>query len=169
MTKKIIPVKNYIITFGVVILIICGCLAFYNLYGIYQENKISVSPLSSKQILYVDLKNATEDIDADTFLLISYVEDKIVHDNEVEIKKYLNKRNLINNVIYLNATEYLHDENFITEINQTLNLNNKNKIEVLPALIYYRDGSVAHTIDSKDHIINKGDFEHIVDMYELAS
>lgn len=169
MTKKIIPVKNYIITFGVVILIICGCLAFSNLYMIYQENRIGVSPLSNKEILYVDLKNATEDIDADTFLLISYVEDKIVHDNEVEIKKYLNKRNLINNVIYLNATEYLHDENFITEINQTLNLSSKNKIEVLPAIIYYRDGSVAYTIDSKNHIINKGDFEHIVDMYELAS
>lgn len=169
MTKRIIPVKNYVIAFGFVILIICGCFAFYNLYGIYQENKISVSPLSNKEILYVDLKNATEDIDADTFLFISYVEDKTVHDNEVEIKKYLNKRNLINNVIYLNATEYLNNENFINEINETLNLKNKNKIEVLPALIYYRDGNVAHSIDSKDHIINKGDFEHIVDMYELAS
>ena len=169
MAKKIIPIKNYVIAFGVVILIICGCFAFYNLYHIYQENKISTSPLANKEILYVDLKNATNDIDADTFLLISYVQDKNVHSNELEIKKYLNKKNLLNNVIYLNATEYLTDENFIKDINSTLELKDNLSIEVLPALIYYRDGSVAYTVDSKEHLINKGDFEHIVDMYELAS
>lgn len=169
MAKKLIPIKNYVIAFGFVILIICGCYAFYNLYGIYQENKISKSPFDKKEIFYVDLKNATEDIDADTFLLISYVEDKAVHDNEVEIKKFLNKHNLINNVIYLNATEYLNDENFINEINQVLNLDETNKIETLPALIYYRENVVAKTIDSRDHLLNKGDFEQIIDMYDLAS
>lgn len=169
MAKKIIPIKNYVITIGVVILIICGCFAFYNLFQIYQENKISTSPLANKEILYVDLKNATDDIDADTFLLISYVEDRNIHNNELEIKKYLNKKNLLDNVLYLNATEYLNDSNFINDINSTLGLNKNLSIEVLPALIYYRDGSVAYTVDSKDHIINRGDFEHIVDMYELAS
>lgn len=169
MAKKIISIKNYVITFGVVILIICGCFAFYNLFQIYQENKISTSPLANKEILYVDLKNATDDIDADTFLLISYVEDRNIHNNELEIKKYLNKKNLLDNVLYLNATEYLNDSNFINDINSTLGLNKNLSIEVLPALIYYRDGSVAYTVDSKDHIINRGDFEHIVDMYELAS
>ena len=63
----------------------------------------------------------------------------------------------------------MNDSNFINDINSTLGLNKNLSIEVLPALIYYRDGSVAYTVDSKDHIINRGDFEHIVDMYELAS
>jgi hypothetical protein len=168
LTRKV-PTKNYIIVIGLVVLAICACLAFNNLYNIYLENRISTSPLANKEILYEDLKNATTDIEADTFLLISYVENKDIYENEKEIKKYLNKQNLLDNVLYLNVTDYLTNENLIDEINNTLGLEDNLKISSLPALIYYRDGTVTYTIDSKDGLINKGDFQHIIDMYELAS
>ena len=97
MSKKSIPPKNYLILFGIVLLVICACFAAYNLYNIYQENKVRTSPLANKEVLYEDLKNATIEIDADTFLVISYIQNREIHNNENEIKKYLNKNNLLDN------------------------------------------------------------------------
>lgn len=169
MSKKSIPTKNYLILFGIILLVICACFATYNLYNIYQENKIKTSPLANKEVLYEDLKNATIEIDADTFLVISYAQNREIHNNEVEIKKYLNKNNLIDNVMYLNISEYINDPHFIDDLNKTLKLEDNLKIKSFPALIYYKEGIATYKIDSTEHLLNKGDFEQIIDMYDLAS
>lgn len=169
MSKNKIPSKNYLILFGIVVLVICACFASYNLYQVYQEYKISKSPLSTKQVLYEDLKNATKEIDADTFLVVSYVQDANVYKNEKEIKKSLTKRNLIDNVMYLDITNYKNDDSFVKEFNEVLKLKNNLKVEKFPALVYYKEGVATITIDSSDHLLDLGDFEQIIDMYELAS
>jgi len=168
-TKKDIPRKNYVILLSMIVLIICACFAFYNLYDIYLENKISVSPLSTKQVLYDDLKSTTIEMDADTFLVISYVQDEEVYNNELEIKRYLEDSNLIDNVTYLDITSYRSEKNFVTELNSILGLTGSLEIKSFPALIYYKEGVPVYKVDSDDHLINVGDFEQIVDMYELAS
>lgn len=169
MSKKSIPTKNYIILFGIIILVICACFASFNLYNIYQENKVRTSPLANKEVLYEDLKNTTIEIDADTFLVISYTQNREIYNNENEIKKYLNKNNLIDNVMYLNISEYISEPNFINDLNKTLKLEDNLKIKKFPALIYYKEGIATYKIDSTDHLLNKGDFEQIIDMYDLAS
>lgn len=168
MAKKI-PTKNYVILLGIAILIICACFAFYNVYNEVKDNNISSSPLSTHQVLYEDLKDTTAEMNADTLLLVSYVQDEEVHNNEKEIRKMLNKKNLLDNVLYLDITEYKEQENFIEELNKTLKLEDKLKIDKIPAIIYYKDGIPTVTIDSKNHLVNVGDFEHIIDMYQLAS
>ena len=169
MAKKIIPTKNYLILIGLIVLVICACFAFYNIHEIIKENKSNTSPLANKEVLYEDLDEITNELDADTFLVISYTQDSSVHANEVEIKKYLNKINLFNNVIYFNVSELMTDENFITELNKTLNLKDNLKIKTFPALVYYKEGIATYKVDSKDHLLNKQDFEQVVDMYELAN
>lgn len=169
MSKKSIPTKNYVILFGIIILVICACFASFNLYNIYQENKVRTSPLANKEVLYEDLKNTTIEIDADTFLVISYTQNREIYNNENEIKKYLNKNNLIDNVMYLNISEYISEPNFINDLNKTLKLEDNLKIKKFPALIYYKEGIATYKIDSTDHLLNKGDFEQIIDMYDLAS
>lgn len=169
MSRRKIPTKNYVILFGIIVLVICACFASYNLYNVYQDYKISQSPLSTKEVLYEDLKNATKEIDADTFLVISYVEDKDVHHNELEIKKMLNKNNLLDNVMYLDITDYRSDEKFVNELNQTLKLKDKLAVKKFPAVVYYKEGVATKTIDSTTHLLNKGDFQQLIDMYELAS
>lgn len=169
MSKKSIPPKNYLILFGIVLLVICACFAAYNLYNIYQENKVRTSPLANKEVLYEDLKNATIEIDADTFLVISYIQNREIHNNENEIKKYLNKNNLLDNVMYLNISEYINEPNFMDDLNKTLKLSENLKITTFPALIYYKEGVATYKIDSTEHLLNKGDFEQIIDMYDLAS
>lgn len=168
MAKKI-PPKNYVILFGIAVLIICGCLAFYNVYNEVKDNNISTSPLSTNQLLYEDLSDNTEELNEDTFLLISYVQDEDVHNNEKAIRKLLNKKNLLDNVLYLDVTDYKDQDNFIDDLNQTLKLEDNLKITKIPAVIYYKEGVPTTIIDSKDHLLNEGDFEHIIDMYQLAS
>lgn len=168
MAKKI-PTKNYVILFGIAVLIICACFAFYNVYNEVKDNNISSSPLSTHQVLYEDLTDTTVEMNADTLLLVSYVQDEEVHNNEKEIRKMLNKKNLLDNVLYLDVTEYKDREKFIEELNKTLKLEDKLKIDKIPAIIYYKDGIPTITIDSKNHLVNVGDFEHIIDMYQLAS
>ena len=70
--------------------------------------------------------------------------------------------------MYLNITEYIANENFNEELNKLLKLDTGLTINKYPALVYYRDGLATITIDSTDHLLNKGDFEQLVDMYELA-
>lgn len=164
---KRISSKNYMIVFGVIILIISACFAFNNLYRAYQENKISKSPLDSKEVLYGDLKNTTKELDADTLLVISYVQNERVHKNELEIKKTLTKHNLLENVTYLNITEYMGNSDFVTSLNKTLNLDKSLAIKEFPAVVYYQDGVPTYAKDSSEHLLNTGDFEQIIDMYEL--
>lgn len=168
MAKKI-PTKNYVILFGIAVLIVCGCLAFYNVYNEVKDNNISTSPLSTHEVLYTDLKDTTEEMNDDTFMLISYVQDEEVHNNEKAIRKMLNKKNLLDNVLYLDVTNYKDQEGFIDEINKTLKLEDNLKITKIPAVIYYKEGVPTIMLDSRDHLINQGDFEHIIDMYQLAS
>lgn len=168
MAKKI-PTKNYVILLGIAVLIVCGCLAFYNVYNEVKDNNISTSPLSTHEVLYTDLKDTTEEMNDDTFMLISYVQDEDVHNNEKAIRKMLNKKNLLDNVLYLDVTNYKDQEGFIDELNKTLKLEENLKITKIPAVIYYKEGVPTITLDSKDHLVNQGDFEHIIDMYQLAS
>lgn len=168
MKKKIIP-RNYLILTGLVVLVICACLAFNNIYKIYYSKNAKTSPFEEcNQLLYEDLKNATKDIGGDTFLIISYTDDYDVIENEKNIYKYLKKNNLLDNVMYLNITEYIANEDFNEELNKLLKLDTGLTINKYPALVYYRDGLATITIDSTDHLLNKGDFEQLVDMYELA-
>lgn len=162
-----IPSRNYAILLGIIVLLISACFAFNNLYNAYKEHKISQSPLASKEISYDDLNNTTTEFDADMLLVISYVHDEKVYKNELEIKKILNKYNLYENVTYLNITNYKDQENIISDINKKLGLKKNVEITKFPAVIYYKEGEVTYVIDSKDHLLNAGDFKKIIDMYEL--
>lgn len=168
--EKKIPPKNYMILIGMIILIICASFAFYNVYNIVQENKIQTSPLSTKTVLYKDLKNAMIDIEADSFLVISYTQDREVYNNEKEIRKFLKSKDLIDNVIYLDVTEEKDEENFIEELNTVLKVKEtKLEIKKLPAVIYYKNTDATAMYDSKNSLINKSNFQQLVDVYELAS
>ena len=169
MAKRKIPPINYVILFGIFVLVICACFAANNLYNVIRENRISTSPLATKQVLYEDLRNTTQEINADTFLIISYVQDDEVHENEVEIERTLNRHNLMDNVMYLDVTDYKNDASFCADLNDLLDLSGNLEITNFPAVVFYKDGVPTYTTDSTDHLLNAGDFEQIIDMYDLAS
>lgn len=161
--------KHYFILIGLIVLVIAACLAFYNIFNIITEKKISTSPLAknTKVIAFDELYNATKEIDADTFLIIGYTDSKQIYNNEKNIQKFLNKKNMLDQVLYLDVSELKSNENFINELNITLALLDT-KIESLPAVVFYKDAIPTYIIDSSDHLLNYQDFEKIMDMYELA-
>ena len=165
MATKTIPTKNYLIVFGMIVLIISACFAIYNLNNIYQENKITKSVFNKNEIKYEDLGNITKDMSADTFLIIGYTQDSKVYQNEKEIKQLLKKQNLLDHVLYLDLSDKKTEENIIEELNNTLKLENADKITEIPALVFYREGKVTKVISNG---VRKDDIAQIIDMYSLA-
>ena len=161
--------KHYFMLIGILLLVTVICVAFYNLYNEIGSNKISKSVLltDSNEILIDDLNSATIDIESDTFLLISYTNDAKTYKMEKNVKKYLTKLDLLNNLLYLDCTKYLDDDSLITNINSKLNLTDK-QIEKLPAVVLYKNGEVTSVIDSKNHDLDSTDFEYLVEAYEIA-
>ena len=166
---KEIPKRNYIILIGLMVLVVCACFAFYNVHNIMHDNIISESPLANKEITLEDLNDASIDMAANTFFVISYKKDEKVYDNEKGIKKLLNKYNLMDNVVYLDVTDLMLEEDYLDKINNSLNLKDSKAIKKVPAVIYYDESEPVLIIDSTDHLLYDGDFQRIIDSYELAS
>ena len=169
--KNKVPVKNYFILFGLLVLIITICMALSHIYNIVEQNKIEVSPLAltSNQITLDDLKSAKVDFPADVFIVIGYTKDKTMNNHEKNIKKVLTKNNLMDSFYYIDALEFKEDETYINDINNTLKIENDKKIKKIPAIIYISQGKIIYTIDSQDKLIDGGDIQKIIDMYEIAS
>ena len=103
---------------------------------------------------------------ADTFLIIGYTKNSKIYQNEKEIKQLLNKHNLLDNVLYLDATDKMIEENFVEELNNTLGLDENYKISAIPAVVFYSNNEVTYV---KSGTVNKDDIAQIIDMYNLAS
>ena len=166
MSTKVIPKKNYLILIGTILLIISACFATFNIYNIYQETKIKKSVLDKKSIKFKDLGEITNDLSANTFLIIGYSQNSKIYQNEKEIKSLLKKNNLLDNVLYLDVTDIKESETLINDINEKLKLEEGNRISSVPAVIYYNENKVTYV---KDGTVTKDDIAQIIDMYNLAS
>jgi hypothetical protein len=166
MSTKVIPKKNYLILIGTILLIISACFATFNIYNIYQETKIKKSVLDKKSIKFEDLVEITNDLYANTFLIIGYSQNSKIYQNEKEIKSLLKKNNLLDNVLYLDVTDIKESETLISDINEKLKLEEGNRISSVPAVIYYNENKVTYV---KDGTVTKDDIAQIIDMYNLAS
>ena len=111
--------RHYIFVIGIIILIVCAAVSLINVFVKTDRDNIDVSPLATNQILNGDIKNAMKEINADTFLVISYTNDQVVHKNEKEIEKYLKKVNLLDNVMYLDLKDYVNDVDYLKNINKS--------------------------------------------------
>lgn len=170
MDKKV-PTRNYIILVGLVILVVCLCMALSHLYNLIENNKIKVSPLSStsNEITLDELKKAKVDLPADVFLVVGYTKDKVMNKHEKEIAKVLTKNNLMDSVYYIDAYDYLDNKEYVEELNQVLKIDEKKQLKKIPAIIYISNSEITYTIDSTDKLIDSGDIQKIIDMYEIAS
>lgn len=140
------------------------------IYNIYESNKLKDSVLLRVvgTIQYDDVESATKEFVSDDFILISYVKSEDVRDFETKIKTVIVNNNLQNNFFYLDATDLMLEENYIDTLNEKFKLQNANKIEALPALLYYKNGEFIKTLSStKDKIMNADDFSKLLDNYEI--
>lgn len=167
--QKLKKKTNRIIVIGVILLIACAVFSLFNVLKNTDKDDITKSPLATNEILYSDIKNAMKEINADTFLVVSYTEDLSIHKSEKEISAYLKKVNLLDNVMYLDAKNYLSEENFYDKLNKNLNLKKDSKIKKIPAVVFYKDGKQILVKDSSDKLLDKEDFKNYIESNELAS
>ena len=106
------------------------------------------------------------ELNSDAFFYISYTGDSDIHNLEVKLKRILDDHELIDNMIYLNVTDLLEEENYLDKINESLNLEDT-KIEKLPAIIYFKDNELVKILDSKLALLKSTDFYRLLEQYEI--
>lgn len=159
---------NYI-KLGIILTItIILTLSFSNLYRNYERNKISEGFISKyvSVVKYNELASILTEMNSDTLLYISYVNDKDVYNLEKKIRKVLKNNELEDNFFFVDATNYINDSKIVTNLNSTLNIASNESV-VLPAIVYFKNNIPMDYIDSKANLINTTDLELLLEKYEL--
>lgn len=168
--KKSISARKYVNCILMMVAIVLVVFIASRLYNWYQDGKLSESVFTRfvGTIQYEDIDNAVREMPSDGFIFISYVKDEQTKKLESNMKKAITNNGLQSNFYYLDATELKLNDSFINEINEKFKLEGNNKIESLPALLYFNDGEHKKTISSKDdRMMSVDDFNKLLDSYEI--
>ena len=169
--KKQSNLRKYFNFMLLMVAIVLVALIISKLYRNHQNNKLGTSVFSSSgvSIQYDDIDNTLSEMASDSFILISFVKDENVKRMESELKKVVVNNGLESNIYYLDATDLMVEEDYISRLNDRFNLNDANKIEVLPALLYFQDGNFKRTITSNStQMMSADDFLKLLDNYEIV-
>ena len=150
-----VPTKNYYIVLLVSVLVIIGTLYIRFFYLNFQETRINNSVFLDKSINQMN----TDDIDYaleetnEAILFVSYFDYPKVYNLEKKIYKLLEKKELIDRVIYWNINDIKDTDEYIKI------LKNKypvvaDKINNAPLIIYIKDGEAMDVIDSSNGYID---------------
>lgn len=168
--KEKISVRKYINWLLLMLAIVLVCFIASKLYKTYQSNKLSESVLTRivGTIQYDDIDNTKRELASEDFIFISYVKSVEVRKLETKIKNTIVNNDLQNNFYYLDATDMMLEEGYISDLNKKFKLKDEQQIKALPALLYYKNGKFVKTITSEpDKIMSSDDFAKLLDNYEL--
>lgn len=139
--KKKNYLKNYILLFILFGSCIFLTIYFCKLYNVYEEyeREIPVIRDSLSEITPVDLEHFVIDT-PETIIYMCTANDDACRNFENDLKKFVQRNNLSDNIIYLNLTG-VNNEEFINGFNQKYNY----KIKLnghYPAFVAFEDGKV---------------------------
>ena len=170
-TEEKINIRRYINWLLFLIAVILVCFIAGKLYGVYQTSKLKESVLTRVvgTIQYDDIDNATKELVSDDFIFISYVKSAEVRKLETKIKSKILENDLQNNFYYLDATDLMLENDYIDSLNKKFKLKDSNKIQALPALLYYKNGKFVKTITStSEQMMTSDEFNKLLDNYEIS-
>ncbi len=170
--KKVkINVRKYVncclLMVAIVLISVIAC----KVYKAYKVNKIGESSFirMGGNLQYKDIENATIELPTDGFILISYTKDEKVKKLEDSLQKSVVNNELQNNIYYLDVTELKLEEGYIDSLNKKFGLEDNDKIQEVPALLYYRDGKFMKSLTStQDRMMSADDFNKLLDSYEIV-
>lgn len=166
--ERFIPLKNYIIAIGLVVVIIALTWYGFAWYNLKEEQKVSESYLAKEKVIFkeLDLNEVSavfSEPSAEYFVYISYTGDKEIYNMEKELKDVIQDYNLNENMYFLNVTSIKEEDDCIDQINKTLNLEEV-KVKKIPTIIYFKAGKAVDIITRKDdNMMNKGDFAQLLE------
>lgn len=163
--ERFVPMKNYVIAIGIVVVIIALTWYAFAWYKVVKENKLSTSYLVKEKIISKEIKDIDEvnnvfsEVPNDYFVYISYTGSKKIYDMERQISDLISSYNLDDNFYYWNVTSIKDESDTIEKINNTLNLTDL-KVEQIPTIIYFKDRKAVDIINrDDDNIMDSGDFQ----------
>ena len=117
--ERFIPLKNYIIAIGLVVVIIALTWYGFAWYKIKEEQKVSESYLAKEKVIFkeLDLDEVSavfSEPPAEYFIYVSYTGDKEIYNMEKELKSLIQEYNLNENMYFLNVTSTKKEDNYIS-------------------------------------------------------
>lgn len=159
--ERVVPKKNY---FYLLLMIIGVVVITFIIFGInakYQNKKLENSYLSGyiNQIKVEEIDNILTEPNSDMFVLVTKTDDDNTYNFESDLKKIIKRKDLRDNFMFI---DYTSNNNY-----DIINKKFKSNIKSVPAIIYIKNGEFVKSIDSSEHMLNVGDFEKLLDEYEV--
>jgi len=160
--KRVVPRKNYLYLLIMLVLVVTITFGIVNISKYYDEKKLEESYLSGyiSEVTLEDMRNILTEPSSEMFIIVTEINNESVYNTEKDIKKVIKRRDIRDNMMFINYTDSKDD---LTELNKVL----KSDIKSIPAIVYYKNGQVVTSIDSTNGLINAGEFEKLLDSYEV--
>ena len=169
MSERVVPKRNYFMLVVMVVLVIAITFAVVNIASAIKNKKVNNGYINKyvSELQYKELTNYLVEPASNTFIYLTYTGDKNVYNLETKLKKLINNYELGSNFIYVNLTEEMNKSNFIEELNEKVKA--EGKISKLPVILYYKDGILMEVLEGENDLFTVGDFQKLLDEYEIAS
>ena len=126
--ERYIPIKNYVIAFGIVVAAVLLTMYGFSWYNVLKDGRIAQSYLVKEKVISNEIQSLEEVSDVfleapnSYFIYISYTGSEEIYNMEKDLKKIINEYSLNDSVYFLNVTSIKDEKNYIEKINKTLKL-----------------------------------------------
>ena len=158
---RVVPKKNYLYLLIMLIMVVVVTFSIVRIGDSYSNKKLEKSYLYKyvSEVNVDEIKNILTEPSSEMFILVTKTNDEDVYNFEKDIKRVIKTRDLRDNFIYIDYT----NKNNLDSLNKILG----SDISKIPAIIYYKNGEFVTSIDSSERMLNSGDFEQLLDSYEV--
>ena len=159
--RRVVPKKNYLYLIIMFIMVVIITFSIVNIAKYYDEKKLENSYLNGyiTEVTLEEVESVLTEPSSEMFIIVTEVNNENVYNFEKKLKKIIKSRDIRDNIIYIISK----DDNDISELNKILNSN----INSVPGIIYYKNGEYVTSIDGNDGLIDAGEFEQLLDSYEV--
>ena len=135
-----IPVKNYIILGGIIVVTLFILYYFYCLVDVYKESKINI-PILDKYMMVINYNELDNYIveNPNTIVYVSVLENEEIRGFEKKLKNKYKSNSVNNEILYMNITNELKDKNIKNEMVNEYYLNSLNITDV-PCVLVFNEG-----------------------------
>lgn len=149
-TERKIGIKNYLILVLIFALATLATLYLCNVYSVYEESKRQIpvirgtlSEITSEEVAHYISENPT------VMLYMCTASDTICRNYEKDLKKYVEKEELQEEIVYLNISseeKSTYAEEFNEQYPSRFTLTSN-----FPALVIFEDGEITHLLQAKEN------------------
>lgn len=163
-----IPIKNYIILGGVILFTLFVLYYFYMWVDVYKESK-SNYPILERYMTVINFNELDNYLveNPDVILYVSVLENDEIRDFEKKIKYLFKNNDIRTDILYMDITDELNDEEVSNNIVSNYSLNNLS-MKSVPCVLVFEEGKLSsiYSISDNGYDINK--FRVYLDTIEIG-